>query len=84
MGGVDLPAAWLAMVALVTAVLLHTLSLDRYIQWDEAVFLSQSGGLEGSGAGPALMVASREIGPPRPIGFLRSISGDGLADTRLL
>lgn len=82
--GVDIPVAWLVTVVLVAGALLHSLRLDRYLEWDEAVFFSQSGGLEGSGAGPSVMVASREIGPPRLIGVLRTIGGDGLSDTRLL
>lgn len=71
-------------MGVVAAAVLRTVRLDRFLEWDEAVFFSQSGGLNGSGAEPVGLVASREIGTPRLIGFLRALSGGDVADTRLL
>lgn len=58
-------------------------SLDRFLTWDEAVFYSQSGGLDGVSARQRHLVASRELGSSALIALLRLIS-HGLASLRLV
>jgi len=71
------PAFWLILllVFLVAA-------LDRYLEWDEAVFFSQSGGLDGNPSRPNYLSPSREFGPPVLIAALRLLGLD-LAQTRM-
>lgn len=57
-------------------------ALDRYLEWDEAVFFSQSGGLDDNPSRPNFFAPSREFGPPVLIAVLR-LSGLDLAQTRI-
>ena len=57
-------------------------ALDRYLEWDEAVFFSQSGGLDGNPSRPNFLSPSREFGPPLLIAALRLLGLD-LAQTRI-
>jgi len=65
------------------AVGISVIRLERFPEWDEAVFLTQSGGLNGIEAAPAAMAASREMGPPTLIRLIRLLV-ETLANTRLL
>ena len=69
--------------AAVLAVGISAVRLERFPEWDEAVFLSQSGGLNGIEVRPSTLAASREIGTPKLIGLIRLVA-ETLANTRLL
>ena len=66
------PILWAALVGLTVL----SAGLGRYLEWDESVFYSQSGGLPGIAAPPATMAASREIGPAALISVLRIPAAD--------
>ncbi len=74
--------AWVAALVLVAWSLSLFGGLERFFEWDEAVFWSQSGGFAGNDAPMLRMVASRELGPPALIGFLRNL-GLGLVGVRI-
>ena len=74
---------WLVASALVLAVAIGLVDFDRYYEWDEAVFASQSGGFLGVEAIPREMAASREVGPAVLAAALGAV-GSGLSATRLL
>jgi hypothetical protein len=65
------------------AVGISVIRLERFPEWDEAVFLSQSGGLNGIASAPAALAESREMGTPTLIGLIRLLV-ETLANTRLL
>lgn len=73
--------AWVLAAVLVGLSVIKFGALGRFLEWDEAVFWSQSGDYAGNGAPPLFMAASREIGPAVIIGGLRSL-GLGLAAVR--
>lgn len=75
------PWAW-ALVPTAAVVLMST-SFDRFFLWDEAVFWSQVHDYRGSGAGPAVLDASRELGSVLVLHILGLVSDD-LASNRLL
>jgi hypothetical protein len=68
---------------LVVAVAVIVAPLERFPEWDEAVFLGQSGGLDGRPAPRPSLVASREIGSAMLLRTIRAVT-DTLANTRLL
>lgn len=74
--------AWAAVAASIAVWLAWKGELQRFPEWDESVFYSQSGGFEGNDAPPATMVASRESGPAVFLGFLRLL-GLGVAGSRV-
>jgi hypothetical protein len=80
-----LQTRWLVGAAglLVLAIGILTVRLERFPEWDEAVFLSQSGGLNGIDVEPRALAASREVGTPALIGVIR-LATETLANTRLL
>lgn len=81
--GLDSRGAWGAASALLVVVHLAVVRLARYPEWDGTVFLSRSGGFEGMDAPPEYLVASRELGTPVLLGWLRNLS-PSLANTRVL
>ncbi len=74
--------AWLVAMGVVALSLIQFGGLERFFEWDEAVFWSQSGGYAGNEAPVLLMVASREWGPAALIGFFRNF-GLGLVGVRI-
>lgn len=77
------PRRWpLSIVALYAATMILP-AMDRFFTWDEAVFWSQSGGLDGASADPMTLVASRELGSSVLLGLLRIVE-DGIAEVRFL
>ena len=75
--------AWALVLGVIAVTVVVAVPLGRFPEWDEAVFLSQSGGLAGVDAAPSFLVASREIGTPVVLGLLRSVA-PSLVNTRLL
>lgn len=73
------PLLWSAVLATVIV----NVGLGRFVEWDESVFVSQSGGFAGLEVRPATLAASREIGPVYLIGLLRTVAVE-LASVRLL
>ncbi|CAN5776270.1 hypothetical protein BH23ACT4_BH23ACT4_07000 [soil metagenome] len=67
----------------VLAVGLFVARLERFPEWDEAVFLGQSGGIDNIVIPPPSLVESRELGPPTVMTIIRTAT-DTLANTRLL
>lgn len=65
----------------VGALLFILAKFGRYLDWDESVFFSQSGGWRSSGADPAYLAPSREGGTPALIALLR-VFGLGLEGVR--
>jgi len=74
---------WLAAVAAVLAWIVVSTPLGRMPDYDEAVFLSQSGGLDGTHAPHWYLVASREYGTPALTAVVRWFVTD-LASAELL
>jgi len=74
--------AWPAMTVVLLGLAVTMPTIDRYLTWDEAVFFSQSGGLDGSIAEPLQLVASRGLGSPFLIRVLRQFI-DSLPELRL-
>lgn len=74
---------WLTLGALLGTWVVLFNPFGRHLEWDEAVFYSQSGWLEGIPARPTMLVASREHGTGGLLGIVRTVAGD-LATTRLL
>lgn len=64
---------WLALWGALASLVVVSVGLGRFPEWDEAVFFSQSGGVDGLEAPPASMAASREIGPAILIALLRAV-----------
>jgi hypothetical protein len=75
------PWIWVALAAFILVVAGVITSLDRFPEWDEAVFYSQSGGFAGNDASPSYLAPTREGGTPFLIGFIR-VFGLGLAGVR--
>jgi hypothetical protein len=73
--------SWPVLFAAIIGLSLLFTALDRYLEWDEAVFFSQSGGLDESTTAPMGMAPSREYGPAALIAFLR-IGGLDLPELR--
>lgn len=71
----SLQRAWLFSLVCGAVAVLASVSLDRFVEWDEAVFLSQSGSLVG-GAPPSFYAASREIGSAGLLRVLRILPDD--------
>jgi hypothetical protein len=71
-------AFWLILI-----LVFFVAALDRFLEWDEAVFFSQSGGLDGNPNRPNWFAASREVGPPLVIAALR-LTGLDLAQVRIV
>ncbi len=76
-------AAWPIMTGALLGLAVTTMAIGRYFSWDEAVFFSQSGGLDGSRTAPLTLVASRGLGSPFLIRVIR-VFVDGLAGVRLV
>lgn len=74
---------WPISVIILYAATMILPAMDRFFTWDEAVFWSQSGGLDGTPAQPLKLVASRELGSPLLIRLLRYVESD-LAEVRFL
>lgn len=74
---------WSISVIVLYAATMTLPAMDRFFTWDEAVFWSQSGGLDGAPAEPLVLVASRELGSSALIGILRVVEND-LAEVRFL
>lgn len=73
---------WARAFWLILILVFFVAALDRFLEWDEAVFFSQSGGLDGNPSRPNWFSASREIGPPLIIAALR-LTGLDLAQVRI-
>jgi hypothetical protein len=80
-----LVSRWSAILTglLVLALQISIVRLERFPDWDEAVFLSQSGGFNGIQAPPSGLVESRELGTPTLIGITRIVT-ETMANTRLV
>jgi hypothetical protein len=76
-------AAWPIMTGALLGLAVTTMAIGRYFTWDEAVFFSQSGGLDGSRTPPLPLAASRGLGSPFLIRAIR-VFVDGLAGVRLV
>lgn len=74
---------WPITVIVLYAATMTLPAMGRFFIWDEAVFWSQSGGLDGVGTQPLELVASRELGSPALIRLLRFVESD-LAEVRYL
>lgn len=75
-------AGWLSCLILFALIAL-TVDLDRFPEWDEAVFLSQSGDITEQYEEPALLVASRELGTPVLLKIIRG-AVDGFSNTKIV
>lgn len=80
---VSFSGPWLIVTALISVSAIVTVSLSRFLEWDEAVFFGQSGGYGGVAAAPPSLAPSRESGPVVLIWGMRLFASD-LAETRLL
>jgi hypothetical protein len=67
---------WLAATGFVVAFVLLCTPFSRALDYDEAVFVSQSGGLEGTHTPHWFLVATREHGTPALIALVRHLSSD--------
>lgn len=67
----------------VLALQISIVRLERFPDWDESVFLSQSGGFNGIQASAFHLVASRELGTPTLISIIRVVT-ETIANTRLV
>lgn len=76
-------AIWGAVLGAIATAMLVVVRFSRFPEWDEAVFLSQSGGFEGIDAHPLLLVASREVGTPVVLTAIRFLN-PSLPNTRAL
>ncbi|MBK5267170.1 MAG: hypothetical protein JJE47_07020 [Acidimicrobiia bacterium] len=73
---------WVRAFWFIVILVFFVAALDRFLEWDEAVFFSQSGGLDGNPSRPNWFAASREMGPPLVIAALR-LTGLDLAQVRI-
>ena len=74
--------AWGLVVASVVVFVLLTTSLDRYFEYDEAVFYSQSGPIGDGANSPASFAPSRELGTAYLIAPFRAV-GLGVEQVRI-
>lgn len=74
---------WGAVLGVVILAAVVVVQFSRFPEWDEAVFLSQSGGFQGADARPLKLVASREVGTPVLLGLVRALTSS-LVGTRVL
>lgn len=74
---------WPISVIVLYAATVTLPAMGRFLIWDEAVFWSQSGGLDGVDVEPLKLVASRELGSSSLIRLLRLVEND-LAEVRYL
>ncbi len=74
---------WVIVLAVVVIAVAIVTSLDRFVEWDEAVFYSQSGGFKGTSPPQLPLAPSREGGPGFLIGVIR-VSGLGLIGVRVV
>lgn len=73
----------LAACLVLLAIAISVVDLDRFPEWDEAVFLSQSGDVLEEDGEPVSLVASRELGTPTLLSIIR-MAVDGLANTKIV